>query len=80
MKSSNSCDHLRWEYPPPYEHCITGEMIESTPIQVFTYEDIDIGRFKCVQCGEVGYYTGHWKRFFEEGIPCPGSDKINRSK
>ncbi len=43
-----------------------------------TYVDLDIGRFKCSQCGEIGYYTGHWKKFFEEGIPCPGSDNIRR--
>lgn len=41
-----------------------------------TYEDIDIGRFKCTQCGEVGYYTGHWRDFFEKGIPCFGSDRV----
>lgn len=40
----------------------------------FTYEDIDVGRFKCTQCGLVQYYTGQWKKFFEEGVPCSGSD------
>lgn len=44
----------------------------------YTYEDIDIGRFRCTQCGHVGYYTGHWRRFFEEGIPCPGSERVQR--
>ena len=45
-----------------------------------TQEDLDIGRFNCTQCGEVGYYTGQWKRFFEEGIPCAGSDRIDRRR
>lgn len=40
----------------------------------YTYEDMDVGRFKCTQCGLVQYYTGHWKKFFEEGTPCSGSD------
>ncbi|MGA0610053.1 hypothetical protein [Caldimonas sp. KR1-144] len=42
------------------------------------YEDLDTGRFRCTLCDEVGYYTGLWKRFFEEGVPCPGSDRIKR--
>jgi hypothetical protein len=41
-----------------------------------TYEDIDIGRFRCTQCNEVGYYTGHWREFFEKGTPCFGSDRV----
>ncbi len=40
--------------------------------------DLDIGRFKCSLCGRIGYYTGQWQRFFEEGIPCVGSDNITR--
>ena len=40
----------------------------------YTYNDLDVGRFKCTQCGLVQYYTGHWKKFFEEGVSCPGSD------
>lgn len=43
-----------------------------------TDEDMDIGRFRCTQCGRIGYYTGHWRDFFEMGIPCPGSDRIKR--
>lgn len=42
-----------------------------------TYQDISIGSFVCTQCGEIGYYTGHWRRFFEEGIACAGSDKVD---
>jgi hypothetical protein len=43
-----------------------------------TNEDLDIGRFRCTQCGEIGYYTGLWRDFYEEGIPCPGSNKVER--
>lgn len=28
-----------------------------------TFEDIDTGRFRCTQCREVFYYTGHWQEF-----------------
>lgn len=32
-----------------------------------TYEDLDVGRFRCTQCGEVGYYTGLWRAYHEQG-------------
>lgn len=41
-------------------------------------EDIDTGRFRCTLCGEVMYYTGQWRKFYEEGIPCAGSDRVQR--
>lgn len=34
-------------------------------VEVPTFVDIDIGRFKCTQCGEVGYYTGKWREYWE---------------
>lgn len=73
-----TCTHTEWVYPPPRQDEFSGEMI-TTMEQAYernTYEDIDIGRFKCTQCGEVGYYTGHWRDFFEKGIPCFGSDRV----
>lgn len=45
-----------------------------------TQEDLDTGRFRCSLCGEVGYYTGQWKAFFESGTPCAGSDRIRKYK
>lgn len=44
-----------------------------------TQVDISLGAFRCTQCGEVGYYTGNWKRYYEEGAPCAGSDKVSRN-
>ena len=41
-------------------------------------QDLDIGRFKCSLCGRIGYYTGQWKRYFEEGVPCVGSEGVPR--
>jgi hypothetical protein len=41
-------------------------------------EGKDIGRFRCTQCGEVFYYTGLWRDFYEKGIPCPGSEGVQR--
>lgn len=37
-----------------------------------------IGRFRCTQCGRIGYYTGLWRDYYEKGIPCPGSDLAER--
>ncbi len=30
--------------------------------------DIDLHRMKCSRCGEIGYYSGAARRFYEEGI------------
>lgn len=43
---------------------------------VSTTVDINLGSYKCTQCGKVMYYTGQWRDFFEKGIPCEGSDKV----
>lgn len=48
-----SCGHVE----PAHWHCAT----------VSTYEDIDVGRFCCTQCGEVFYYTGLWRQHWEGG-------------
>jgi uncharacterized protein with PIN domain len=41
-----------------------------------TTEDLDIGRYRCTQCGEVFYYTGYWRDFHEKGASCPGSEGL----
>jgi hypothetical protein len=77
-----TCTHSTpeyWEWQT-VEHPFTGELVG----EVFRCggkslcEDLDIGRWRCSACGEIGYYTGLWKRFYEEGIPCPGSDSVRR--
>jgi len=70
------CNHKKWFYPEPAFNDWTGELENVPAYEDFTYEDIDTGRFKCTQCNKVMYYTGLWKRFYEEDIPCSGSDKI----
>lgn len=42
-----------------------------------TQVDISIGAFKCTQCGEVGYYTGSWKKYYEQGTPCLGDYSVS---
>jgi hypothetical protein len=48
--------------------------------ELSTLEDIDTGRIKCTMCGQIEYYTGAWRDFWETGKPCPGSHKYDRSK
>lgn len=73
-----SCTHKRWKYWPDQLNDWTGEMEPVEATEELTYEDISIGSFRCTQCGEVGYYTGQWKRYFEDGVPCPGSEGVPR--
>lgn len=71
------CDHFEWVYGPPELNDWTGEY-EDRVYERSTYEDISRGRFRCTQCGHIGYYTGLWKKYYEEGIPCPGSEGVKR--
>jgi hypothetical protein len=77
------CKHVRWVYPEPYVEDYGGytTTVYPDPYTVSTYEDIvpGQGRFRCTQCGHIGYYTGLWRKFWEEGIPCPGSENIQRA-
>lgn len=36
--------------------------------------DIDLHRYKCTQCGEIGYYSGRAKAYFENNGKNP--DKV----
>lgn len=76
----NNCNHMTWVYPQDEQDDYTGEWYRPEPYQQSTQEDLDVGRFKCSRCGEIGYYTGLWKRYFEEGIPCPGSERYEGNK
>ena len=65
-----SCDHLT--YDPPYwrpddysSDPLAGEWVYPEPRG--SYEDIDVGRYRCTQCGEVFYYTGLWREHWEGG-------------
>lgn len=73
-----TCSHTqgRW-YPGGTDH-YTGEDLPDVYVEEHTTEDLDIGRFRCTQCGLVMYYTGLWREFHENGTPCPGSDLVRR--
>lgn len=74
------CDHKTsrieestWEDSGGEEHT-TYERVERS-----TFVDIDTGRMKCSLCGEIDYYTGRWRDFWEKGIPCLGSEKYTHN-
>jgi len=72
------CDHKSGRWVDGGTDDWTGERLDPVWQEYSTCEDLDIGRFRCKQCGEVMYYTGQWKRYFEEGVPCAGSDRVKR--
>lgn len=53
----------------------TGEWEYET---VSTIVDIDLHRYKCTQCGEIMYYSGRARDYYEKGVKSPwikGLDK-----
>jgi hypothetical protein len=36
-----------------------------------TFEDLDVHRYKCTQCGEIGYYSGAAENYYTKGIKNP---------
>lgn len=65
-KCNHEQKHIRYEWQKNF---ISGEMeyvrVEGTRS---TYEDIDLHRYKCTLCGEVGYYSKAASDFYTKGI------------
>lgn len=63
-----SCTHTketsRWVTRDYFGEEIDGEWEYET---VSTTVDIDLHRYKCTQCGEVMYYSGRAREYYEEG-------------
>lgn len=76
MPCNHTRDTSRWVET---EDWYTGEMVgEWEYSSENTYEDIDLHRYKCTQCGAIMYYSGRAKEHFEEGKKFPwitGLDK-----
>lgn len=73
-----TCPHTAGRWVPQEDDYWTGEPTPAEWVEHYTYEDFGVGRFRCTQCKEIGYYTGHWKNYYEKGIPCFGSDGVPR--
>lgn len=75
----NNCTHeTRYEHWQPYEdedYCepwssaaqSSGRWVYGTKSACV---DIDLHRYKCTLCGEVMYYSGRAKDYYEKGIAC----------
>jgi hypothetical protein len=42
--------------------------IVNTECEECVYEDIDIHRYKCKECGEVKYYSSAARAYYEQGV------------
>jgi extradiol dioxygenase family protein len=64
-----SCKHTRtterWVTQDYFGEEIDGEWQYDT---VSTTVDIDLHRYKCTQCGEVMYYSGRAREYYEQGV------------
>lgn len=65
-----SCNHQRtreqWveEEEDWYHGGTTGRWEYTTE---YTTVDLDLHRYKCTQCGEIMYYSGRAREYYEEG-------------
>jgi hypothetical protein len=77
MTCKHQTEHTRWE---KVYNTWTGEY-EDELVTTTTHHtrDIGIGAYQCMQCNEVMYYTGSWKKHYTEGTPCPSSDIAERT-
>ena len=68
-----SCKHQRQvEVKTPVYNNYTGdESIDVSWVWECTFEDIDIHRYKCTQCGEIGYISGGANDYYTKGIKNP---------
>ena len=70
VNKKHSCKHqklveVKTEVYNPY----TGdESIDISWEWESTCEDVDLHRYKCTLCGEIGYYSGSAKDYYTKGI------------
>jgi hypothetical protein len=68
-----SCNHERtterWVTQDYFGEEIDGEWQYDT---VSTTVDIDLHRYKCTQCGQVMYYSGAAREYYETGVDRKG--------
>jgi hypothetical protein len=74
MQTDTICDHYeRREFYDQRENERTGALegewkTEEKSLMV----DIDLHRFQCSRCKQIGYYSGAAKAYYEEGKRAPG--------
>ena len=67
-----SCNHQRttqqWVEDEDWSPCDGGSTGHWEYSTENTYVDIDLHRYKCTMCGEVMYYSGRARQYYEEGV------------
>jgi hypothetical protein len=68
-----NCSHSRTKQTWVTTNCF-GEETEGKweSETVSTTVDLDLHRYKCAQCGEVMYYSGAAKEYYETGVDRKG--------
>lgn len=78
MLTTGDCDHHeRRQFYDEWENDRTGERegewkTEEQSLMI----DIDLHRFQCTRCKQIGYYSGAAKAFYEEGKRAPGAQGL----
>ena len=63
-----SCEHTTSHYVDKGFYDWDGDWVEDMQwIERTTFVDIDLHRYKCTQCGYVGYYSNLARKFYENG-------------
>lgn len=66
----NNCTHERQRETYTYPDEDAGEPGHWEHWSESACQDIDLHRYKCTLCGEVMYYSGRAKDYYEKGIAC----------
>ena len=67
-----SCEHSIQVKQPDFRCEFTGEMEAGQWYPESTYVNVATGVDRCKICGHLQYYTGAWRRYYEENVQCFG--------
>lgn len=72
-KSNSWCTHTRRKMENQGYEDWEGDWHDDwRQVEVWTYVDVDLHRYKCTQCGEIFYYSSRARDFYEAGKKSPG--------
>ena len=79
----SDCRHA---HPPQwhdvlYTHPVTGETYtdQASDGGRTAFRTISLGRSQCSLCGQILYTSERWRDYYEHGVPCFGSDGVDRA-
>lgn len=63
------CDHRVYFWETRSYEDWNGDIQEDQVYESeMTYEDMDLHRYRCTQCGQIFYYSQAAKEYYEDGI------------